>query len=247
VGSNDSERRPIVGLTTYVETARFGPWEERAALVPDTYIQAVHAAGGLPVLFPPALPADAGVIAGVDALILTGGPDVDPARYGAVAHAETGAPRTERDEWELALCRLSLEADLPMLAICRGVQVLNVALGGTLHQHLPDVVGHSGHRPATGATGMTEVVVDAGSLTGSLLGSQATVVCSHHQALDVLGDGLAVVARSLDETIEAVEVAGRSFAVGVQWHPEDDPTDRRIFVGLVGAARRSILTGGHRP
>jgi len=241
VDSNASDHQPVIGLTTYVETARWGPWEERAALLPEQYIESVITGGGLAVLLPPGAGAPA-VLSRVDGLIITGGPDVDPARYGAEAHPETGAPRTARDEWELALCRLALEQDLPLLAICRGAQILNVACGGSLHQHLPEQVGHSGHRPAPGTMGMTEVVLRPGSLVGAALGGEVTVYCSHHQALDRIGAGVSVVGSAHDGTVEAVEVTGRRFAVGVQWHPEDHPTDRRIFTALVDAARAASLT-----
>jgi gamma-glutamyl-gamma-aminobutyrate hydrolase PuuD len=242
VDSNASDRSPLIGLTTYVETARWGPWEERAALLPESYVQAVDSGGGLAVLLPPGPTGAAAVLARVDGLILTGGPDVDPTRYGEDPHPETGAPRTARDEWELALCRLALERDVPLLAICRGAQILNVACGGTLHQHLPEQVGHTGHRPAPGTMGMTDVAIDARSAVGRVLGTTVSVYCSHHQALDRVGAGLDVVGRAPDGTIEAVEIPGRRFAVGLQWHPEDDPTDRRIFAALVDAARVAALT-----
>jgi len=256
VASSGSERRPVVGLTTYVEAARWGAWEQPAALLPATYLDAVDAAGGIAVLLPP--PSDDGagsdaagpdmggsdaattVIERIDALIATGGPDVDPARYGAEAHPETGAPRTARDGWELELCRLALERDLPLLAICRGAQVLNVARGGTLLQHLPDAVGHAGHRPAPGTFGPIEVTLDPASAVGRILGPSATVLCSHHQALDALGRDVEAVGRAPDGTVEAVEVAGRRFALGVQWHPEQDGTDRRLFAALVAAAARPV-------
>jgi len=242
VASSGSERRPVVGLTTYVEAARWGAWEQPAALLPAAYIDAVHAAGGIAVLLPP--PGDGGdeaaaaavVIDRIDALIATGGPDVDPARYGADAHPETGAPRPARDGWELELCRLAVERDLPLLAICRGAQVLNVARGGTLVQHLPDAVGHAGHRPAPGTFGPTEVTLDARSAVGRILGATSTVLCSHHQALDALGRDVEAVGRAPDGTVEAVEVVGRRFALGVQWHPEQDGTDRPLFAALVAAA-----------
>jgi gamma-glutamyl-gamma-aminobutyrate hydrolase PuuD len=222
VASSVSERRPVVGLTTYVEAARWGAWEQPAALLPATYIDAIDAAGGIAVL------------------IATGGPDVDPARYGAEAHPETGAPRTARDGWELELCRLALERDLPLLAICRGAQVLNVARGGTLLQHLPDAVGHAGQRPVPGTFGETEVTLDQGSAAGRILGASSTVLCSHHQALDALGRDVVAVGRAPDGTVEAVEVVGRRVALGVQWHPEQDGTDRRLFSALVSAAAHPL-------
>jgi putative glutamine amidotransferase len=246
VASSGSERRPVVGLTTYVEAARWGAWEQPAALLPASYIDALHAAGAIAVLLPPPADADgasdaaAVVIDRIDALVATGGPDVDPARYGADAHPETGAPRTARDAWELELCRLALERDLPLLAICRGAQVLNVARGGTLLQHLPDAVGHAGHRPVPGTFGETEVTLGNGSAVGRILGASSIVLCSHHQALDVLGRDVEAVGWAPDGTVEAVEVVGRRFALGVQWHPEQDGTDRRLFAALVAAAAHPV-------
>ncbi len=234
---SDSDRLPLIGLTTYVETARWGAWEQPAALLPDQYLRAVHDGGGAAVLLPPEPGAGASVLDRLDGLVLTGGPDLDPARYGQEAHVESGAPRASRDEWELEVCRLALARNMPLLAICRGAQILNVARGGTLHQHLPEQVGHTGHRPAPGTFGRTSVKLDADSAVGHALGPRVTVHCSHHQALDRIGAGIAVVGTAEDGTIEAVEIPGRRFAVGVQWHPEDDPTDRRIFAALVDAAR----------
>jgi gamma-glutamyl-gamma-aminobutyrate hydrolase PuuD len=247
VGSSGSERRPLIGLTTYVETARWGPWEQRAALLPEQYVEAVREGGGVAVLLPPEPGAGASVLDRVDGLVLTGGPDVDPARYGQEAHAESGAPRPGRDEWELELCRLALDRDVPLLAICRGAQVLNVARGGTLHQHLPERVGHAGHRPAPGTMGRTEVRLDPKSAVGHALGTHVTVHCSHHQALDRIGAGIEVVGTAEDGTVEAVEVTDRRFAVGVQWHPEDDRADRRIFVALVDVARAASFAAEAGP
>jgi gamma-glutamyl-gamma-aminobutyrate hydrolase PuuD len=247
VASSGSERPPLIGLTTYVETARWGAWEQPAALLPDQYVQAVREGGGVAVLLPPEPGAGASVLERLDGLVLTGGPDVDPARYGQEAHTESGVPRVGRDEWELELCRLALAGDVPLLAICRGAQVLNVARGGTLHQHLPEEVGHTGHRPAPGTMGRTDVRLDANSAVGRALGACVTVHCSHHQALDRIGAGIEVVGTAEDGTVEAVEVPDRRFAVGVQWHPEDDPTDRRIFVALVDAARAASFATEARP
>jgi gamma-glutamyl-gamma-aminobutyrate hydrolase PuuD len=178
------------------------------------------------------------VVAGLDGVVVTGGPDVDPARYGAARHPQTGRPRPERDGWEVALCLAALARDLPLLAICRGVQVLNVAQGGTLHQHLPEVVEHSRHRVAPGHMESNAVTLASGSLTASILGTSTQGLCHHHQAIDRLGDGLRAVGRAADGTIEALEAEGKTFAVGVQWHPEDDPGDDRLFRALVDAALR---------
>jgi len=246
-GGPSTARRPVIGLSTYVETARYGPWEERAALLPVQYGDAVLDCGGLPVLLPPAPGAAAEALALCDGLVLTGGPDVDPARYGAAAHPETGAPRPDRDDWEFELCRGALAAELPLLAICRGAQVLNVVCGGTLVQHLPERTGHAGHRPGPGRMGTTEVTLDPASRVGRALDPTVTVYCSHHQALDRVADGLEVVGRAADGTVEAVERTGPGFVVGLQWHPEDHPTDHRIFAALVEAARIPSPSGASRP
>jgi gamma-glutamyl-gamma-aminobutyrate hydrolase PuuD len=236
VGSSASEAPPRVGLPTYVEPARWGVWDRPAALLPQSYVAAVTSVGGLPVLLPPADPAAAGrALDGLDALILTGGADVDPARYGAGRNPASQPPRPERDRWETALALAALDRDLPLLAICRGAQVLNVALGGTLDQHLPDVVGHQAHLPEPGAFGAVTVRLAPGSTVAAILGAEVKVPCYHHQSLRRLGRDVEAVGWADDGTIEAAVVAGRRFAVAVQWHPEegDDP---RLFRALVAAA-----------
>jgi gamma-glutamyl-gamma-aminobutyrate hydrolase PuuD len=230
-----------IGLTTYLEQARWGVWDTRAALLPATYAAMVAAVGALPVLLPPIFPTDvagaaAAAVAGIDGLVLTGGTDVDPDRYGASAHGETDAPRGERDAWELALLRAALDIDLPMLAVCRGAQLLNVATGGSLHQHLPEVLGGDAHRPAAGVFGAVTVSVEPGSRLAAIVDEASEVRCHHHQAIDRLGAGLTVTARAGDGTIEAVELAGHRFALGVQWHPEEAGDDR-LFRALVDASR----------
>lgn len=229
---------PQIGLTTAVERARHGPWDEESALVPMSYVSAVTRSGGWPVLLPPAPIATQRVVAGLDGVVVTGGPDVDPARYDAAPHPQTGRPRRDRDAWEVSLCLAALAGDVPLLAICRGVQVLNVAHGGTLYQHLPEVVGHSRHRVAPGHMERNAVSLSAGTVTASILGTSTQGLCHHHQAIDRLGDGLLAVGFAGDGTIEAVEVEGKAFAIGVQWHPEDDADDDRLFRALVGAAAR---------
>ena len=240
--SNASDRAgqspPLIALSTYVERARFGVWDAPAALLPHSYVSAVTRAGGYPVLLPPSPSGPGNVLAALDALVLTGGPDVGPATYGAEPHDQTDPPRTERDNWEIALCHDALQRDLPLLAICRGLQVLNVAMGGTLHQHLPDVVGHDDHRAVPGRTTPNRVVLTPDSRAGAVLGPETEGRCHHHQAVDRLGDRMEAVGFADDGTVEAVEVRGQDFALGVQWHPEDDPSDDRLFVALVEAARR---------
>ncbi|MDA8357950.1 MAG: gamma-glutamyl-gamma-aminobutyrate hydrolase family protein [Actinomycetota bacterium] len=225
---------PLVGLTTYYQETAWGPWARRAAAVPATYVELVASSGAHPVLLPPAGSAE--VVGRLDALVLIGGGDVDPAAYGRPAHPATSGVDPARDAWELALLAAALDADLPLLAVCRGHQLLNVALGGTLVQHLPDVVGHDGHQPGPGRFAPVEVVAEPGSRVAEALGPRLTVACSHHQAVDTLGEGLAVSARSTDGVIEAVELTGRRFAVGVQWHPEETG-DRRLVDALVEAVR----------
>lgn len=234
---------PIIGVTTYLEQAQTGVWDVRAAFLPKVYIDAVTDAGGIAVLLPPQ-PVDAQsarrVVETLDGLIVSGGADVDPARYGQAPHPKTGAPRTDRDEWEDALLTAAIEAELPFLGICRGAQMLNVALGGTLIQHLPDVVGTENYQPAPGKFGPMDVSVEPGSTLAELLSQGDTplpVNVYHHQALDVVADGLTVTARTSDGVIQAVELAGVPFGLGVQWHPEESAADRRLFAGLVDAAR----------
>jgi len=239
VGSNGSEPaagpRPLVGITAYGEHTRYGVWDHDAVLLPRTYPDVVIAAGGVPVLLPPFLESAAAVDR-LDAVVLAGGPDVGPDRYGATPHPRTGEPRPERDAAELAVLHRALERGIPVLGVCRGAQVLNVALGGTLVQHVPDAVGHSGHNPSPGVFGTVEVALEPGSRVGAALGADATVRCHHHQALDRLADGLVVTGRAADGLVEAVELAGAPFVVGVQWHPEEDATDVRLMAALVTAA-----------
>lgn len=230
-----------IGLTTYVNRARYGVWDEKAMLLPAAYAEVVAAAGGLPVLLPPIVPADVdaaavAALSTIDGLVLTGGGDVDPERYGADAHAETDPPNPRRDAWELALLRAALAADRPVLAVCRGVQLMNVACGGTLHQHLPDVLGAATHRPELGTFAQVPVRVDHGSRLADIVGEHTEVRCHHHQAIDRLGDGLQVCARADDGSVEAVELVGARFALGVQWHPEE-AGDERLFSALISAAR----------
>lgn len=208
-------------------------WDTDCVLLPRSYTDAVLAAGGAPVLLPPAT-ASAAAVDRLDAVVLSGGADVDPARYGAPAHPETGPLRDDRDAAELAVLDRALARGVPVLAVCRGLQLLTVALGGTLVQHLPDAVGHHGHNPRPGVYGTTDVTLVPGSRAAAALGSGVRARCHHHQAVDRLGDGLVVTGRAGDGTVEAVERAGPGFVLGVQWHPEQD--DPRLFAALVRAA-----------
>lgn len=236
--------RPVVGISTYVEQARWGVWDREAALLPYVYVSGVHRAGGVPVLLP-VLPDSADIaVSTVDALVVAGGADVNPARYRRPAHPALGPVQPRRDAWEEELIRCALRRGTPLLGVCRGAQVLNVALGGTLHQHLPDSVCHRRHQPAPAEFGSTEVRVRPRSRLAAVLGERVAVPCYHHQAIDGVGEGLEVVARAGDGTVEAIELPGHRFAIGVQWHPEQDAVDNRLFAALVVAAKE--VRGEHR-
>jgi putative glutamine amidotransferase len=238
-GSSRASARPVIGLTTYLEQTKTGVWDVRASFLPHIYFEGVTLAGGIAVLLPPQ-PVDddiAGrVLDGLDGLVITGGKDVDPALYGQSAHPKTDEPRRDREAWEFALLREALRRGLPILGICRGAQVLNVALGGTLHQHLPDVVGHSRHQAGNAVFSTSRVDVIAGTRLAALIGEFSDEQCYHHQAIAELGNGLIVSARDADGVIEAVELPGEPFVLAVQWHPEERLSDLRLFAGLVEAA-----------
>lgn len=230
--------RPLVGVTTYLDTARWGVWEGTASLLPAGYPRMVQAAGGLAAMLPPDDPAAAeAVVARLEALVVAGGPDADPALYGAQPHPSTSTGASERDAWELALIRAALAAELPLLGICRGMQLLNVALGGSLVQHLPDAVGHEDHCPVPGVFTWHPVRCAPDSRLAELLRLDAVPVPTyHHQAVDRLGAGLRACAFAEDGTVEAVESHGPGFVLGVQWHPEQGE-DLRVMEALVTAAR----------
>lgn len=228
--------RPVIGLTAYQEPARMLVWECDFALLHQAYVGAVERAGGIAVLLPPQASGAEDLVERLDGVVLSGGADVDPARYGRRADPRSGVPRVLRDEWELELIGAALRHDVPLLAVCRGMQLLNAALGGSLHQHLPDVVAHEGHQPAPGVYGDITVRLTTGSRLAELLGEEVSVRCHHHQAVDRLAAELTVSGCAPDGTIEAVELAGPSFALGVQWHPEAGSGDDRLFAALVAAA-----------
>lgn len=238
-----SSAPPRIGITTYREPARWGEWDAPADLLPVGYADGVRDAGAVALLLPPGRAEHAGAaLDGVHALVVAGGPDVDPEHYGAERHPLTGVPRAERDAWELALVRAALDRDRPLLAICRGMQVLNTALGGTLIQHLPEAVGTDVHSPVVGAFGRHDVVFEPDSRLTAICGTRCEIATHHHQAIDRLGRGLRVCARADDGTIEAVEVEGRTWAFGVQWHPEAHD-GAALFTGLVAAAQEHASTG----
>ncbi len=233
---------PLIGISTYIAKVAWGGWERPSAVLPQSYYELVASAGGRPLLLPPLRSAPSGpsfgaeeVVSHLDGLVLTGGGDVDPASYQEKAAPEVVGVNRVRDESERALLAAALEVDLPVLAICRGCQILNVARGGTLHQHLPDVVGHDEHRRAPFVFGEVKVTTTVGSHASSIFGPGTTALCSHHQAIKELGAGLVPTARADDGVVEAVELAGSSFVLGVQWHPEE-AGDARPFAALVAAA-----------
>jgi putative glutamine amidotransferase len=227
--------RPVIGITTYVERARWGAWDTTAALLPFTYVRAVEVAGARPVLLPPSEQGVDETLDAIDGLLIAGGADLDPALYNAPPHELTGGLRKDRDAGEVALLRAALDRGMPVLGICRGMQLLNVVCGGTLHQHLPVVVGHEEHRPAPGTYGEHPVSFNEGSLVCRLLGDRSDVLSSHHQGVDKVGDGLTATGWAEDGSVEVVERDGAAFAVGVLWHPEERE-DAGLFAGLVAAA-----------
>jgi gamma-glutamyl-gamma-aminobutyrate hydrolase PuuD len=214
--------RPLIGITSQLEPARWGDWVREAVLSPASYARSVDRGGGIPVVLPPVPSANvADLVSALHGLVLSGGGDVNPQLYGAPRHEQTGESDRRRDTFELAMVRAAIDAGLPFLAICRGVQVLNVARGGTLIQHLPDAVGHDRHGPERGRMSSHKVQIGAGSKLGGLLGTSAAVAACHHQAVQRLGTGLVAVAWADDQIVEAVELHGHPFGIGVQWHPEE--------------------------
>ncbi|MFB7585313.1 gamma-glutamyl-gamma-aminobutyrate hydrolase family protein [Streptomyces hydrogenans] len=227
--------KPLIGVTTYLDRARWGVWDMPAALLAARYPRYVREGGGLVAMLPPDGPgAAAAVVARVDALVVAGGADVEPVRYGAEPDPRTGPPARERDDWELALIDAALASGTPLLGVCRGMQLLNVALGGTLTQHL------DGHVGAEGVMGLHPVKPVPGTLYASLVPELAEVPTYHHQAVDRLGAGLVASAYAEDGTVEAVELDEPAWALGVQWHPEMGE-DFRIVRGLVRAAAEAAV------
>jgi len=229
--------RPVIGITAYAEEARWGVWEAPAALIPLAYVSAVERAGGRPLLVPPSDDGIEETLAVLDGLLFSGGSDLDPETYGAEAHPETNGVRAERDQAELALLEAALARDMPVLAVCRGSQVLNVALGGDLVQHLPEIVGHERHKHTPGVFADHDVEVLPGTKLQALVGDHAPVKSHHHQGYGRLGAGLREAARAEDGTVEAIEDPERRFALGVLWHPEAGE-DAALFEALVEEARR---------
>jgi len=227
--------RPLIGITTYLTPARFGHWELDSALVPAAYVQAVQAAGGRPLLIPPEDDGLEETLDALDGLLFSGGSDLDPELYGHEAHDETNGVAPGRDRAELALLRAALERDMPVLAVCRGSQILNVARGGDLVQHLPDVVGDEKHKHTPGVLSDHDVDVEPKRRLGELLGDREPVKSHHHQGFGKLGEGLRETAWAEDGTIEGLEDPSRRFALGVLWHPEAGE-DFALFDALVKEA-----------
>src|SRR5918992_1067474 len=228
---------PVIGITSYAEQARWGVWDAPAALIPMVYVRAVERAGGRPLLVPPSEGAIEETLDALDGLLFSGGSDLDPELYGAEAHPETNGVRPERDRAELALLKAALERDMPVLAVCRGSQVLNVARGGDLVQHLPEVVGDEKHKHTPGVFADHDVDLKEGTRLQRLLGDRAPVKSHHHQGYGAIGEGLVESAWAEDGTVEALEDPSRRFALGVLWHPEAGE-DFALFEALVEEAAR---------
>lgn len=240
--ASNSASRPVIGLTTYLEQSKTGVWDVPASFLPKVYFDAVNRAGGIAVLIPPQTvnASDAErILDSLDGLIICGGKDVDPARYGQAPHPTTDEPRRDRDALEDALLTAALARNLPFLGICRGAQIFNVNQGGTLIQHLPDVIGDDRYQKGGGVFSTIDAQVSAGTKLAEILGDTDSVPAEvyHHQAIDEVAPGLTVSARTADGVIEAVELTEKPFAVAVQWHPEETPEDLRLFTGLIEAAR----------
>ena len=239
---------PVVGICAAIERVRWASWDVVVTMAPQTYGTAIQAAGAIAVILPPdpAVTADPDrLLDRIDALLLAGGSDVDPHSYGAEPAEETAGARAERDEFELALLRRAIERDIPALGICRGMQMLNVACGGTIDQHIPDSLGGSVlHREVAGTFSDHEVAIEPGSLAERAVGGdRAAVKSHHHQGVERLGDGLVVTGRSAtDELIEAIELPDRGYALGVLWHPEED-IESSVIGSLVEEARKRKAVG----
>lgn len=236
---------PVVGICAAIESVSWGAWSnETVNLAPRSYATAVQRAGALALLLPPdeAVVENPDVVLDrLDALLLAGGADVDPSSYGAEPHPETRGTWPERDRFEVALARRAVERDMPVLGICRGMQILNVSRSGTLCQHLPELVGHEGHRLVPGSFEEHEVELEPGSLARQAAGADRLAVRSHHhQGIDRVGEDFRVSGRAVDDEVaEAIELPNRRFALGVIWHPEEDVNDR-VIAALVEAARSEV-------
>lgn len=236
-GSSSGGRavRPVIGITTYLTRARFGSWDVDSALIPWMYVEAIERAGGRALLVPPSVDGSTETLDVLDGVLFSGGNDLDPASYGAEAHPQTTDTSSERDRAELALLEGALARDMPVLAVCRGSQVLNVARGGDLVQHLPEVVGDEKHKHTPGVFADHAVEIKEGSRLAGIVGPRAEVKSHHHQGYGRVGEGLQEVAWAEDHTVEALEDPEKRFAVGVLWHPEA-AEDAALFEALVREA-----------
>jgi putative glutamine amidotransferase len=234
--------KPRIGLTTYRQQGQTGVWDTEMAMIPAFYLEGITRAGGLAIMLPPQQLSSAeakDIVSSLDGLMLCGGRDIDPSRYGQSPHAEAEQPDKLRDELEEKLLSAAIDADLPFLGICRGAQMLNINRGGTLIQHLPDVVGDNRYQLGNAQFTPADVEVETSSILGSLVGDKVSnAALYHHQAIDELGEGLKITAKSEDGIVEAVELSDHPFGVAVQWHPEQTLDDLRIFEGLIEAARK---------
>lgn len=235
---------PVIGVTAYVEPVSRGDWSgQHSAVLPYDYVAAIERAGGIAVVLPPRADADDALVrallARLDAVVIAGGADVEPSRYAALPHPSVQAPRPDRDEFELAVARVSAELDLPLLGICRGMQVMAVAAGGSLEQHLPDRVGHTAHSPTLGVYASHHVSVVEGSHLADVLGTDPLDVPTYHHQAVTEHPGYVASAWHEDGTVEAMEDPAHGFRLAVQWHPEAG-ADGRLFEALVDAAT------GHR-
>ena len=229
--------KPLIGITSYAETVQMGVWQEPSAVVPLAYVRAVEHAGGRPIVVPPIEGAVDETLDALHGVIFSGGGDLDPDLYGAEAHPATDQPKPWRDKPELELLEAALARDMPVLAICRGSQLLNVARGGDLVQHLPEIVGHDKHKHQPGEFSDHDVSIEQESRLGGLLGEHAPIKSHHHQGMGKLGDGLRAVAWDEDGLVEGLEDPDKRFALGVLWHPEEGE-DFALFKGLVEEAQR---------
>jgi putative glutamine amidotransferase len=230
--------RPLIGITSYAQPARWGAWELPAALVPLHYVESVERAGGRALVVPPSTEAVDETLYVLDGVVFSGGIDIDPTTYGADRHPATDPAQTHRDAGELALLERALERDVPTLAICRGFQLLNVLRGGDLVQHLPEAVGHERHRERLGVFSEHPVEVKDGTRLAAIIGARHDgVQSSHHQGVGRVGEGLVETAWAEDGSLEGLEDPEKRFAVAVLWHPEMED-DKRLFEALVDEARR---------
>jgi putative glutamine amidotransferase len=228
--------RPVIGVTTYLTEVTWGPWTVDAAVLPASYVHTIERAGGRALLVPPAEGDVETTLDAIDGIVFSGGSDLDPGLYGADPHPETTGIREDRDRAEVALLQAALARDMPVLAICRGSQVLNVALGGDLVQHVPDLVGHDGHKQTAGIFSEHGIELEGETRLATILGDRTDVLSHHHQGFARLGEGLKAAAHADDGTVEAFEATDRRFALGVLWHPEVGE-DLALFRELVAEAR----------